>query len=85
VIIGGKTCRSCVYRHLTEPGAGVFCKRYPPQILLVPVPGPNGQMQPSIQSAYPTVDPMLPCGEYARSEIFATEEVSGASQGARPQ
>lgn len=85
MIIGGRTCRSCAHRHISAPGAGVFCKRYPPQILLVPVSAPNGQMQATIQSAYPTVDPSLPCGEYVRSETYALDEVSGAAEGARPQ
>lgn len=84
MIIGGKTCRSCVHRHAAAPGQ-FFCKRYPPQLLLVPTPGPGGQMQATIQSAYPTVNPELPCGEYSRSEVYATEEVAGLDQGARPQ
>lgn len=77
MIIGGKTCRSCEYRYILN--GTVFCHRFPPQVLLVPMPGPNGQMQPGFQSAFPAVDPSMICGEYRRSEAMANEEVSTAA------
>lgn len=85
MIIGGRTCRSCAHRHIAGPGQGIFCKRYPPQVLIVPTPGPNGQIQAMIQSAYPTVNPDLLCGEYSRNETYAMDEVDALAQGARPQ
>jgi hypothetical protein len=72
-IIGGKSCRSCMHRRMA--GQETFCYRYPPTVLLVPMPGPKGQVAPGFQSAYPAVNPDMPCGEYARSEVFASEEV----------
>jgi hypothetical protein len=77
MIIGGKTCRSCEHRYVLN--GVVFCHRYPPVVLLVPMPGSNGQLQPGYQSAFPAVDPSMPCGEYKRSEAFARDEVSGAA------
>jgi hypothetical protein len=39
------------------------------------MPGPKGQVTPGFQSAYPVVDPDMPCGEYSRSEAFMPGEV----------
>lgn len=72
-IIGGKSCRSCMHRRMA--GQETFCYRYPPTVLLVPMPGPKGQVTPGFQSAYPVVDPDMPCGEYSRSEAFMPGEV----------
>ena len=49
--------------------------------MAVPMRTPEGQSGIGFQSAYPIVNPELPCGEYRRSEVNAAEEVSGATQG----
>lgn len=76
-IIGGKTCRSCEHRRLESQV--VFCYRFPPHVVVVPMPGPNGQVVPGFQSAYPQVNPILTCGEYRRKEEFARDEIRAAS------
>jgi hypothetical protein len=72
-IIGGKSCRSCSHRRIA--GQEIFCYRYPPVVLAVPVPGRDGKPTLGFQSVYPQVNPDMPCGEYARSEVLASEEV----------
>ncbi len=77
MIIGGKTCRSCEYRRVAN--GVVFCHRFPPQVMIVPMRDSAGAVSPGFQSVYPAVDPAMPCGEYRRSETFANEEVAGAA------
>jgi hypothetical protein len=72
-IIGGRSCRSCAHRRIA--GQNVFCYRYPPSVLAVPVPDAHGKPSLGFQSVYPQVEPSMPCGEYSRSEAFASEEV----------
>lgn len=77
MLIGGKTCRSCEHRH--TQGSTVFCRRYPPQVMIVPVKDERGIATFGFQSAYPAVDPTMPCGEYRRSDLFAREEVEASA------
>ena len=63
---------TCLYRH--KQGAHVFCTRNPPQVFMGVVDGPRGP-QPAVQATYPLVNPSIPCGEYERSELFASEQV----------
>ena len=72
-LIGGRTCRSCSHRRIA--GQEVFCYRYPPVALVVPLVDERGKPGFGFQSVYPVVNPDMPCGEYERSEAFATEEV----------
>ena len=83
-IIGGRTCRSCMHRKLF--GQEVFCYRYPPTVLAVPMVDPRTR-QPGVgfQSVYPSVNPDMPCGEYARSDAFASEEVRASVLGETKQ
>jgi hypothetical protein len=80
-IIGGRSCRSCAHRRIA--GQEVFCYRYPPVPMLVPVKDNRGQPGIAFQSVYPSVNPDMPCGEYARSEAFALEETEIAVLGER--
>jgi hypothetical protein len=72
-LLGGRSCRSCVYRRLFDQA--VFCYRYPPVVVVVPTPDGRGGVAVGFQSVYPQVNPDMPCGEYARSESLAAEEV----------
>jgi hypothetical protein len=69
-LIGGKSCRTCRYSHRQAGADGVFCTRYPPQVIVVPTP--QGM---ALNSAYPTCNPDVPCGEYLRSDALAAAEV----------
>jgi hypothetical protein len=82
-IIGGRSCRSCEHRRLT--GRETFCYRYPPCVVVVPMPDGRGGMAAGFQSVYPQVDPNMPCGEYARSEVNAKTEIEHAADGATRQ
>jgi hypothetical protein len=42
-------------------------------------------MAAGFQSVYPQVDPNMPCGEYARSEVNAKTEIEHAADGATRQ
>lgn len=45
----------------------------------------RGGMAAGFQSVYPQVDPNMPCGEYARSEVNAKTEIEHAADGATRQ
>ena len=79
MIIGANSCRSCAHRRVVD--REVFCYRYPPIVLVVPMPGPKGTPIPGFQSCYPRVDPDAPCGEYTHSAVNAAEVVAEATRG----
>jgi hypothetical protein len=49
------------------------------------MPDGRGGMAAGFQSVYPQVDPNMPCGEYARSEVNAKTEIEHAADGATRQ
>ena len=61
------TCISCDHFTLHREGEmGGTCRRYPPVPLSVPISNPlTGQVQMSIQSAFPETLTTQTCGEYA--------------------
>ena len=71
-LIGAKSCRSCLHRRIA--GQEVFCYRYPPTPIAVPTMDAKGKPGIGFQSVYPAINPDMPCGEYARSDLFAAEE-----------
>lgn len=76
-IIGGKTCRSCEFKLVVAQN--IFCRRYPPTTLIVPQSMPDGKIVPSVQSAFPPVNPDNPCGEYRRNDLYAADELKTAA------
>jgi hypothetical protein len=77
-LIGTKSCRSCAHRVKIPQAPGVlFCGRFPPQtyVIMMEHQGQAGARATPI-SSYPQVNPDLPCGEYDRSELNASEELS---------
>lgn len=74
-LIGGATCSSCSHR-FRQDARIILCRRYPPQIVMVPLPGPANQVQPSVQAYFPAVAPDARCGEYQRNEGYAMQEVA---------
>ena len=76
-IIGGRGCGSC--EHRLRVGAMIVCRRYPPQMMVIPMQQPNGQVVPGLQSNFPVVSADMICGEYRRSELHAAEEVGAAA------
>jgi hypothetical protein len=79
-LLGAKSCRSCEH-HFKLPSSLIVCKRYPPQLVFVAVPGPMGEPQWITNSFFPPVNPDIPCGEYKRNELFAAEELQVAQHG----
>ena len=77
-LIGGKSCRTCRYSHRPEGAStgNMFCTRYPPQVFAVVVP----QGVPRVNSAYPSINPDVPCGEYHRDDARAMTEVGAVSR-----
>jgi hypothetical protein len=73
MIIGDKTCFSCAYRVID--GKNIYCRRYPPTVILVPSYTADGHPAMGLQSSYPIVNPNWPCGEYHRNPIFRREEL----------
>ncbi len=73
-LIGSKSCRSCEWR--AKLHSKLFCRRFPPQNIGGLMPGPNGQPITVFTSSYPEVNADLPCGEYKRNELHASEELS---------
>lgn len=69
-LIGGRSCRTCRHSHRPDTGAALYCVRYPPQVFVVP--SPQGLV---INSAYPSCNPDVPCGEYDRSDVLASTEI----------
>lgn len=82
-LIGARSCRSCEYRLATQ--GKLFCRRYPPQNIGGLVPDSQGRPITMFMSSYPETNPVFPCGEYRRNEVFASEEIAAAGQGMTPQ
>ena len=78
MIIGGKSCHSCDFRY--KQGNAIFCTRFPPQLFLATVQTPHG-LQQVTQASYPIVNPTIPCGEYKRNEMHASEEITAKGNG----
>ena len=79
MLIGAKSCHSCEF-NLKTPDAPkvVMCRRYPPQVVTMPMPGPRGEASWGVNGFYPQVRPEWPCGEYKRNELNALEEIREA-------
>lgn len=73
MLIGAKSCRTCEFRH--KQGNMIFCTRNPPQIYATVTVNTVHGPQPAPVASYAPVNPDIPCGEYRRSEAFATQEV----------
>lgn len=61
-----ETCSTCKFR-LPNPNDlnQQQCRRNPPTVLLIPEPGPMGQVGLSVKSAYPPIHLKQPaCGEH---------------------
>ena len=82
-LIGSKSCRSCEWR--AKLNGKLFCRRFPPQNVGGLMQGPNSQPVTLFTSSYPEVNADLPCGEYQRNELHASEELSVAASGLTAQ
>jgi len=71
-IIGDRTCRSCRNCRIVQQEA--FCYRNEPSIRAVPIVDERGKSSVGLQLIYSKVNPDKPCGEYERSEAFASEK-----------
>ena len=83
-LIGAKSCRSCEFRWVANPQV-TMCRRYPPTVVVMPIPDPAARGQWGVNGFYPQVNPDWPCGEYKRSEAHALEEVTAAAKEATQQ
>ncbi len=85
-LIGAKSCISCEFRLRTkEQPTILMCRRYPPQVVTMPIPDPRANGAWGVNGFYPQVNPAWPCGEYRRSEAFALEEIADAAKMATQQ
>ncbi len=62
VINPTKVCANC--KHSVKEGGNVFCRRFPPTIHAMLVPGPNGQPTMHKEINFPPVRPDWTCGEH---------------------
>lgn len=67
-LIKAKSCRNCKHSMPTGNGVngkqGLECRRYPPQVGMIPVPHGPGQIQITVHAAFPPVDENLYCEEH---------------------
>lgn len=81
-LLGAKSCRSCEY-HFKQPGGGgvLACRRYPPAVVFIAIPGPDGAPNWITNSVFPPINPDIPCGEYKRNELMAQAELAQSTKG----
>jgi hypothetical protein len=85
-LIGAKSCRNCEFRlKLPQQPAVLMCRRYPPQVVVMPIPDPRANGQWGVNGFYPHVNPDWPCGEYVRSDSGVAEELAESVKGITAQ
>ena len=60
-------CKSCRHWRVGDAMTVGLCKRYPPQILLMPKPNPAGQRELGLAQVHPNTSPDDGCGEWLSS------------------
>ena len=60
-------CSSCRFSHEVTENRQTFlvCRRYPPQVILVPVQSFTGDQNLAIKPVFPPVQPIDICGEFS--------------------
>ena len=87
-LIGAKSCRSCEHRWIAKQPGGpevMMCRRYPPTVVVMPIPDPRANGAWGVNGFYPQINPDWPCGEYKRHEGHALEEIAAAAKEATQQ
>ena len=70
-------CGTCVHwkradvrmTQIGAPASGA-CRAHPPTVIPIPVPSAQGQIQITLQAAYPPVADTDQCGEYKKKEVM---------------